>query len=280
MGGEFSTDVGRRTLKDLMPDAGFDYPKPIEFVARCATMATRENDIILDFFAGSGTTAHAVLELNAKDGGNRKFILVQLPEKTDNPKFPNIADITRERVRRVIGRLGAAAEEKAAQPLQSSIAMTPSDPSTGSGRTDMKAQGDVDLGFRAFRLAASNFKQWQPTPGADAQALEAQLLLHADNVNGVAASGALLYELILRAGLPVSARVERVGFDESEAFAVDGDELLICVEQTITPALMRALVARKPKKLICLDKSFNGDDALKTNAVLEAKSHDVVFQTA
>ena len=233
--------------------------------------------LVLDFFAGSGTTAQAVLELNAKDGGHRKFILVQLPEKTDNPKFPTIADITRERVRRVVARLAEADEAKSLIPAQSTIPLTPSEPSTGSGRT-------ADLGFRAFKLAASNFKVWDSAAAADAAALTEQIALHADHLIGplgtTAAQGAILYELILRAGSPVSARVKRVSTPHGEAFSVNDNELLVCVEERVTQPLIRALIALKPTRLVCLDKSFAGDDALKTNTVLEAETHNVKFQTA
>ena len=216
-----------------------------------------------------------MLELNAKDGGNRKFILVQLPEKTENPKFPTIADITRERVRRVIAKLESAAKEKVDAERQSSMALGASAP---------VANGDADLGFRAFRLAASNFRVWDAGNASDANALAQQIALHADNLNGAASSGALVYELILRAGLPPASRVERVSIaaDDAarEAFAVDGDALLVCVENAVTPGLMRAMIARRPKKLVCLDKAFAGDDAAKTNALLEATSHGVLFYTA
>ena len=89
-----------------------------------------------------------------------------------------------------------------------------------------------------------------------------------------------MYELILRAGLPVSSRVERVELDGAAAFNVNGGELMVCVEDAITLPLMRQMIANKPKKIVCLDKAFAGDDAAKTNARLEAKSHGVVFQTA
>jgi adenine-specific DNA-methyltransferase len=313
------TQEAKQELKDLMPDsiAVFDTPKPVRLIARCAQIATESEDIILDFFAGSGTTAQAVLELNAKDGGHRKFILVQLPEKTDNPKFPTIADITRERVRRVIAKLDGVDLEKLGTPNQASL-LTPPPGGEGADRRERDVAREVTLdkhpipspqppafagagstppgggsmnrGFRAFRLAASNFRVWDPA-GSDAKSLEEQIVLHADNVNGAAASGALLYELILRAGLPVSARVVRVGLGESdpslrsgrtefEAFDVNGGELMVCVEEAITLPLMRQMIANKPKKIVCLDKAFAGDDAAKTNARLEAESHGVVFQTA
>ena len=272
---EFNNDVGKSAVTELIGSGNFDFPKSHLLIARMVDLGCGDDDIVLDFFAGSGTTAQAVLELNAKDGGNRKFILVQLPEKTENPKFPTIADITRERVRRVIAKLESAAKEKVDAERQSSMALGASAP---------VANGDADLGFRAFRLAASNFRVWDAGNASDANALAQQIALHADNLNGAASSGALVYELILRAGLPPASRVERVSIaaDDAarEAFAVDGDALLVCVENAVTPGLMRAMIARRPKKLVCLDKAFAGDDAAKTNALLEATSHGVLFYTA
>ena len=281
-------------LDKLLGASIFDFPKDETVLCQFAEMATSEAEgIILDFFAGSGTTAQATLELNAKDGGNRKFILVQLPEKTDNPNFPTIADITRERVRRVIAKLAAAEKARANAPLQASIDLASSDSPHPSPLPGGEGTKTPDLGFRAFRLAASNFRVWDAALAKDAMALAEQIALHADNVDGTAASGALLYELILRAGLPPSSNVAKVEIsapDDSpkttgrtkpwEAFSVNDGQLLVCVEAAVTPALIRALIARKPKTLVCLDKAFDGDDAAKTNALLEAKSHDVLFYTA
>ena len=289
----FNTEKGQAAFDTLMPTRMFESPKPPELLATFAALLDDENSIILDFFAGSGTTAQAALELNAKDGGNRKFILVQLPEKTDNPKFPTIADITRERVRRVIAKLAAVEKAKAEAPVQASIDLVSSDAPHPSPLPKGEGIKTQDLGFRAFRLAASNFRVWDATLAADAMALAEQIALHADNVSGTAASGALLYELILRAGLPPSSNVAKVEISATdsspktpgrtkpwEAFSVNDGQLLVCVEAAVTPALMRALIARKPKTLVCLDKAFNGNDAAKTNALLEAKSHDVLFYTA
>ena len=276
------TADGTSEIRDFFGGEAFDFPKPSRLLASLISQGVGDgNAIILDFFAGSGTTAQAVLELNAKDGGNRKFILVQLPEKTDNPKFPTIADITRERVRRVIAKLDGGDAAKAKDELQATIPLTLALSREGRGDSPLTSEkdGEPDRGFRAFRLAASNFRVWDPA-GSDAKSLEEQIVLHADNVNGAAASGALLYELILRAGLPVSARVVRVEFDSAVAFNVNAGELMVCVEDAITLPLMREMIAHKPTKIVCLDKAFAGDDAAKTNARLEAESHGVVFQTA
>ncbi|MCA3018543.1 MAG: site-specific DNA-methyltransferase [Rhodocyclaceae bacterium] len=268
-------------LDNLLGASVFDFPKDEAVLSQFAEMATGEGEnIILDFFAGSGTTAQAVLELNAKDGGNRKFILVQLPEKTDKHEFPTIAHITRERVRRVIAKLADAEKATAEAPKQGTIPLS-------SSHTPVEAAASKpDLGFRAFRLSASNFHVWDTAAASDGAALAKQIELSADNVRPDAAREDLLYELILRAGLPPSAIVEKISLPDAggqaakEAYDVNCGDLLVCVETAMTAALMRALVARKPKRLVCLDKAFAGDDAAKTNALLEAQSHDVLFYTA
>ncbi|MFN6145258.1 MAG: site-specific DNA-methyltransferase, partial [Planctomycetota bacterium] len=133
------TDEARKGLASLLSDGGdsvFDTPKPVSLIAKMLALATsKENDIILDFFAGSGTTAHAVLEQNKKDGGNRKFLLVQLPEPTGRTDYPTIADITKERVRRVIKNLNDA----------------------DKGQLRSANDPKPDRGFRVFQLAPSNF---------------------------------------------------------------------------------------------------------------------------
>ncbi|MCA3000642.1 MAG: site-specific DNA-methyltransferase [Burkholderiales bacterium] len=276
------SQVAVRELRSLLGDKYFDNPKDHDEIGRLMEYMSPSdtNAIILDFFAGSGTTAQAVLELNAKDGGNRKFILVQLPEKTDKHKFPTIAHITRERVRRVIAKLADAEKATAEAPKQGTIPLS-------SSHTPVEAASSKpDLGFRAFRLSASNFHVWDTAAASDGAALAKQIELSADNVRPDAAREDLLYELILRAGLPPSAIVEKISLPDAggqaakEAYDVNCGDLLVCVETAMTAALMRALVARKPKRLVCLDKAFAGDDAAKTNALLEAQSHDVLFYTA
>jgi len=225
-----------------------------------------EQDIVLDFFAGSGTTAHAVLDLNQQDGGNRKFILVQLPEKTDNPQYPTIAHITRERVRRVIAKLQEVGRDSSRQ--RELVGLKP----------DLPNQGD--LGFRAFKLDSSNFKIWRSDQAPQsAEQLAEQLSLYADNVLAERGDQDRLYELILKCGMPLSARVESVAIGQRTAFAVSDANLLICLETHLDRDTLRALFARKPQMVLCLDTSFDGNDALKTNTVLEAQTHGIIFKT-
>lgn len=154
----------------------YDFAKPFELIAFLAQiMQTSDDDIVLDFFAGSGTTAHSVLDLNRSDGRKRKFILVQLPEPTDRDDFKTIADITKERVRRVIER------------------------------REKEAEGELDLGdqskegFRVLKLATSNFNVWSAaTQSTTPDSLEQQLELHIDHIQKGRTSEDLLYEILLK----------------------------------------------------------------------------------
>lgn len=253
------TQHGTNEIIDLFGDAQtFPFPKPSQFIRKLIDIGSSSDnsDLILDFFAGSGSTAHAVLAANNEDNGNRRFILVQLPEKTENPQYPTIAHITRERVRRVIAKLKAE----------------------NAGKLEL--EGAQDLGFRAFRLDSSNFKIWQADAAQSSEKLAEQLHLYADNVQAERSDQDRLYELILKSGLPLSAKVESVAIGKRTAFAVGAGDLLICVERHLDRETLRALFARNPQMVLCLDTAFDGNDELKTNTVLEAQSHKIVFRTA
>jgi len=138
-----------RDLRELFGGKVFDGPKPVELIKKCIRIGSEEDSTIVDFFAGSGTTAEAVLELNHEDDSSRRFVLVQLPERTGLQDYPTIAEITKERVRRVIKKLN---EDDA-------------------GRLDLNGAGQQDRGFRVFKLAESNFKPWNANTPKDAESL-------------------------------------------------------------------------------------------------------------
>ena len=263
------TQHGTNEIIDLFGDAQtFSFPKPSRFIKKLLDIGTSPNgkDLVLDFFAGSGSTAHATFAMNKEDGGNRKFILVQLPEKTDNPQYPTIAHITRERVRRVIAKLQEVGRDSSRQ--RELVGLKP----------DLPNQGD--LGFRAFKLDSSNFKIWRSDQAPQsAEQLAEQLSLYADNVLAERGDQDRLYELILKCGMPLSARVESVAIGQRTAFAVSDGNLLICLEPHLDRDTLRALFARKPQRVLCLDTAFDGNDALKTNTVLEAQTHGIIFKT-
>jgi adenine-specific DNA-methyltransferase len=279
------------------------------------TLSAGGDDLILDFFGGSGTAAQAVLELNAQDGGNRKFILVQLPEPTGRKDFPTIADITKERVRRVIKKLeteltakelkerkdsegqlelgsapapGAVSRALAGnigaskQPHASDDSIRPELP-TGASATAAGAAAlpTPDLGFKVFKLATSNFKVWDAaTAPKDGAALAEQLKLMAHNVEEGRPDDALLYELILKSNLPLTSKIIAGKIGDQEFYEVADGALVICLARQITQETLRGLLARKPKGVICLDIAFARNDQLKANIVLEMKSHGVEFHTA
>ena len=228
----------------------FDHPKPVGLIAKCLKIATRDDDLVLDFFAGSGSTAQATLDLNNEDGCKRRFILVQLPERTDKADYPTIAHITRERVRRAIAKLAS------------------------KGKT----------GFRAFKLSSSNFKIWNADKitrrAAEAsEALTEQLKLYADNIEHTRGPQDKLYELMLKSGFPLSSKVEQIDVAGKPVWSVSEGKLLICLESPLTREVLQGIVALKPARMLCLDAAFAGNDSLKTNTLLDAKSQGVVFRT-
>jgi adenine-specific DNA-methyltransferase len=250
------TQHGTNEMVDIFNDARvFPFPKPSRLVAKMLRFGTSDGevDIVLDFFAGSGTTAHAVLDLNKQDGGHRKFILVQLPEPTGRTDYATIADITKERVRRVIKKLD---EEDAKAGKQLSL--------TDKTAAAPKPQ---DRGFRVFKLAESNFKPWNAEIPKDAKALAEQLELHIDHIRPGRGEADLLYEILLKTGYPPTTPVETIQLAGKTVYSAASGAFLICLERPLTLDLIRAMAERKPERAVCLDEGFAGNDQLKANAV-------------
>jgi adenine-specific DNA-methyltransferase len=245
----------------------FNNPKPVGLLSRFLTLGDySKNGVVLDFFGGSGTTAHAALEMNEADGGNRKFILVQLPEPTDKPEYPTIAHITRERVRRVIARIKKEHEEKTAQ-----------------GQLLEAGNKVTDLGFRALRLDASNFRLWDgaQTP-TEATPLAEQLALYADNMVPGRSEQDVLFELALKSGLPLSVKTEAVVLGKQNGYRIVHEDrvCIFCLANPVQQTTLDAARALKPDALVCLDVAFTGQDTLKTNTVLQMRDAGIRFQTA
>lgn len=279
-------DEAKKELKALLTEGlPFETPKPTRLIARAAMLATSANgnDLVLDFFAGSGTTAHAVLGLNKQDGGNRKFILVQLPEPTGRADYPTIADITKERVRRVIKKLN---DEEAEISPQLALTTMPSPLPLSRGERGKEAgEGKKpDRGFRVFKLAESNFKPWHARAAQDdAAALERQLELHVDHLRDGRTAADILYEILLKSGFPLTTPVTTLtlaGKSVYRAYSVEGGVFLICLERELTLDLIRAMAEQKPERVVCLDEGFAGNDQLKANAVQTFKTRGVTsFKT-
>lgn len=256
LGSEFSNEAGNLEVKRLFGKPVFDTAKPVQLVTYCLEQATQGGDLVLDFFAGAGTTGQAVLEKNRDNGGLRSFILVQLPEPTGREDFKTIAEITKERVRRVIQR-----QEK-------------------------ETEGKLNLGslpkegFRVLKLATSNFNVWNAaTETTTPDALGQQLELHIDHIQKGRASEDLLYEILLKNSFPPTSPIETLTLEGKTVYSVTGYGMLICLERQLTHEAIKAMAERKPSLVVCLDEGFAGNDQLKTNAVLIMKSKRIVFKT-
>lgn len=230
----------------------FPFPKPTALIKYFLAIANdRSDSLILDFFAGSGTTAQAVLELNEEDGGNRKFICVQMPERLEENSeaykagYRTIADICKARIQKVIAKLQTARAAKL-------------ELETTQQR----------LGFQAFRLAPSNFKAWQGDLTGEAVLKQLELHIHSEKENSEAEK--MLYELLLKAGYPLTAKVVSTEIDGQVVYTVEDGKMLVFFDN-YTPAINAYVHQQKPQKVVCLDRVFKGNDEALTNFKLQLK---------
>ncbi|MDQ3775074.1 MAG: site-specific DNA-methyltransferase [Pseudomonadota bacterium] len=281
--------AGANEMEALFGDRKvFPHPKPSILVREVADFCLHDSDFVLDFFAGSGTTAHFVLDLNKQDGGNRKFILVQLPEPTDRADYRTIADICKERVRRVIKKLndadGAAnspvipAKAGIQDPVQISLSLDSGQ--SMAGMTGAERHNKQDRGFRVFKLDESSFKTWEADQAKDAEGLARQLELHVEHIREGRTADDLLYEILLKSGFPLTTPVKRLTLAGKTVYGVSGGAMLICLESELTLEAIRAMASMQPERVVCLDSSFAGNDPLKANAVQIFKTKGVTsFKT-
>ena len=256
---------GTREVRDILEENIFSFPKPVSLIKTLIEQGTSNDDIILDFFAGSSTTAQATLELNLQEKTKRKFICIQLPEPIDNvtsKNYSSIADISKERIRRVVKNIKTDHAENSSL-FKENIS-------------------SIDLGFKVFKLSTSNFKIWNSSIERETEAIQTALELHTQHLSPDATQEAILFELLVKSGFPLTTKIEKLNIDGKTVFSIAEGELLICLENELTHELLKAIAERKPSRAICLDKAFQGDnaDALKTNAVQIMKSKGVVnFRT-
>ena len=242
-----ANDYGTGLVNELVPGSPFTFPKSLWAVYDCLLAATGDdpNAIVLDFFAGSGTTAHAVMELNRNIGGSRRFVLVQLPEPvTESEEFPTIFDVTKARVR-----------------------------AAGQGlKRELSASG-LDLGFRVFKLDSSNFRSWDPDP----EDIDASLLDAVEHLKPGRTDADVLYELAIKRGIDLCGRVETRTIACKDVHALGGGALMVClarhIEATAVESLAQGIGAwhkENPSELdtTCFfrDSAF-ADDVAKMNMV-------------
>ena len=252
---EINYDRSSSEIRDLFDQKLFDYSKPIYLIDKIVKMIKflPQSNYILDFFSGSATTAHAVLKLNAEDGGNRKFIMVQLPEKTEEDSeaykagYQNICEIGKERIRR--------AGEKVKQE------MLVKDASADVSK--------LDVGFKVYKLDSTNIKPWDGTQDINQMLIEAS----GNVVKKDRTDLDVVHELMLMYGV-FNEEVEEIKINGKTLYSIGEHFLVVCLFKSITKQDIEAIIKLKPKNVIFNDAGFENDN-VKINAELTLKNHGV-----
>lgn len=236
------TQDAKRAILELFGDSVFDTPKPPKLIRRMLQIATNESagDIVLDFFAGSCTTAHSVFEMNQEDGGNRRFIMVQLPEPTKQPSFATIAEIGKERIRRTITKI----KNQNAEQLNLSV--------------------NSDIGFRCYQLVRSNFTDWQTYTHKDISQLELRFHQAETPLISNYQTANLIAEILLLQGFPLDSHIRLMPeYTNNHVEEVSSDfcqhRLYVCLDAAIQPDTVVAIRLRPEDVLVCLDSALSDE---------------------
>lgn len=257
---------GTQELKELFDGKTlFDYPKSTKLIKYLVSIGADKDSIILDFFAGSSTTAHAVMALNSEDGGSRSFIQVQLPEPTPEDSeaylegYGSIADVSRRRIELAGVRLSSQSAERL-----------------------MEENDRADYGFRSYKLVNSNFAKWRTETPRKLDSLEQHLFDLRGSANDDATSDALITEVLLKQGFSLSESVQDVNFGNFVFKSVGDGVVLAYLNEHEKPTLeiLRDAVSSKPVKFLMVEDAFHGDDELKTNLAQLCKSENIELWTA
>lgn len=223
------------TQKDVhfLSDNGlpFDFPKPVEYIKYLESMVCNKNSVIMDFFAGSATTAHATMSLNADDNGRRKFILVQIPQQIDSKNYNNICEVGEKRIK---------------------IAAKEINKNTGA---------DIDYGFRCFKVDSSNMKDVYYKP---ADMKQNQMDLFADNIKEDRTPEDLLIQVMLDLGVLLSSKIEETEIAGKKVFSVENGYLIACFDENVTEEVVTAIAKQHPYYAVFRDSSM-ADDSVAAN---------------
>ena len=268
----------------------FDYPKSVELIKRCLQLYSDSDCYIIDFFSGSATTAHAVMQLNAEDGGHRKFIMVQLPEKTDEKSeafkagYKNICEIGKERIRRAGKKIKAQlmaegketrdiAEKKAqGNAVATSKAYWIDSPEYKSANKQMAS--DLDTGFRVLKLDSTNMKEVYYNP---AEITIDTIMGTVDNIKEDRTPEDLLFQVMLDLGVLLSSKIEKSTIGGKTVFNVEDSYLIACFDDNVTDEVITAIAKQKPYYFVMRDSSM-ANDSVATNfeQIFAAYSPDTV----
>lgn len=265
------SQVAIKYFRKLMGGKFFDNPKDhFELAKLFDYVCGDEPDaIILDFFSGSGSTAHAVMQLNAEDGGNRRFILVQLPEFCNEKSqaykagYKTICEIAKDRIRKAGAELVNEKQEEEALEQNAQLSLM----DTGTTSHSSSESHPVDIGFKVFKLDSSNLKTWDGTPvSGDQHELVARINNMVDRVKPDRSDLDMVYEIMLKIGVPLTYSVTPVDINGKTAYSVREDcLLLICLESGITAEMVEKMADYAPAKII-LAESGLADDTAMSNA--------------
>ena len=288
------TNTATKEIGGLFNKYLFDFPKPVEVIKQLVSQVSNTDDIILDFFSGSATTAHAVMQLNAEDGGNRRFILVQLPELCDEKSeayktgYKNICEIGKERIRRAGKMLKDALESsglfvramKRHQDQHDSLegfayAEWEESPEVINAKKEMAAK--LDVGFRVFKLDTSNLETWDATPIEDEQLdlLYRRMNSMIHRVKPERTDLDMIYEIMLKLGVPLTYSVTPFSINNKTVYGV-GDDclLLVCLAEDVQPEDVEQMTEYAPAKIIISRDSF-ADDTAMANTYYILRDHGI-----
>ena len=253
---DFSTNEGTKTLNEVMTDSNiFNNAKNLEMIMSLIKLVNDKEFIALDFFSGSATTAHAVMQLNAEDGGNRRFICVQLPELCDEKSeaykagYKNICEIGKERIRR-------------------------------AGKKIAEQNSSVDVGFKVFKLDSSNLIKWDSTPTEDVEELQKRLALLNETIKAERNELDVVYEAMLKLGIKLDIPVKEVNINDKKEYLIEDNDAytLICLDygsDGITADDMKTMCEEyKPTRIVASEQAFKDDIAL-SNAHYILKDHNI-----
>lgn len=248
----------------------FEYPKPVGLIQRCLELYSNEDSIILDFFSGSATTAHAVMQLNAEDGGNRKYICVQIPEPTPEESearkagYATIPEIAKERIRRAGKKI--LEEQKAKVEKEGLFTEEPK---------------KLDTGFKVFKLDSSNINAWDSDPGNLETALNKSLF----NIKEDRSEDDLLYEILIKYGIELTEKINRHTIDGKTVYEMGAGSLIVCLADnlstTVAEGIGKLYKEVSPEgidgncRVVFKETGFNGSDEVKTNTLLILKQHGI-----
>ena len=278
-----SQDASKNLMKLFDNKAFFDYPKPVNLIKRCLQLYSRNDSIIVDFFSGSATTAHAVMKLNAEDGGNRKFIMVQLPEKCDEKSeaykagYKNICEIGKERIRRAGQKIAMELAGKDLIKRQDQIIMAlKSSPDTPRVIEEMRknhigesnGKCPVDIGFRVLKLDSSNMKEVYYNPS---ELKQSNLFDLASNIKEDRSAEDLLFQVMLDMGVLLSSEIKVETIAGKKVFNVNDGNLVCCFDENLTDDVVTAIAKMQPLYAVFRDSS------MKTDSV--SVNFDQIFET-